>query len=81
MDIKNLDLVKERLNKKTSPVTCPMCHASAGFTPYAQEFQQVSYNREGIVLNVDDIKFVPIVLCRCNNCSFIASFDLEELIK
>lgn len=81
MEIKNLDLIKEKLNKKLAPVVCPMCHSHSGFTPYAEEFQQVSYNRDGTVLNVNSINFVSTVLCRCNNCGFIAIFDLKELVK
>lgn len=81
MNIEKLDLVKENLNKKLSPVTCPMCHATSGFAPYAQEFQQVSYNRNDAVLDVNNISFVKTVLCRCNSCGFIATFDLDEVLK
>lgn len=81
MDIKNLDLVKENLNKKISPVICPMCRKNTGFTPYAHEFQQVSYDQKDRVLDVNSIQYVSTVLCRCDNCSFMASFDLAELVK
>lgn len=81
MDIENLDLIKEKLNNKISPVTCPMCRASVGFTPYAQEFQQVSYNRDGSTLGINDIQYVSTIMCRCNNCGFIACFDKDFLLK
>lgn len=81
MDIKNLDLIKEKLNNKISPVTCPMCRTGANFTPYAQEFQQVSYNRNGRTLGVDDIQYVSTVMCRCSHCGFVACFDMEYLLK
>lgn len=81
MEIKNFEEVKAKLNQKLAPVECPMCHSRNGFTPYAQEFHQVSYNREGNILNVDNIDYVSVVLCRCNNCGFVAAFDLKKVLE
>jgi hypothetical protein len=81
MKIENLELIKEKLNKKLSPVTCPMCKAQKGFTPFSNEFQQISYKREGDQLDINDIQYTSTVLCRCNNCGYLAMFDINKLLE
>lgn len=54
-----------------------MCKKTKGFTPYAEEFQDVSYNRIGKNLDPNAIKFISLANCRCNYCGFIAKFDLN----
>lgn len=78
MEIKNIDVVKEFLNSKTSPLVCPICKSLSGFTPFKQEYQQISFPREETLLNNSKgIKYISVVSCRCNNCGFIANFDLD----
>ncbi len=81
MEIENFDLIKEKLNKKLAPVTCPMCKSKLGFSPYAEEIQQISCNREGNVLDLDEAKFIKTVSIRCNNCGFLALFDINGLLE
>lgn len=77
MKIKNIEGIKLALNSKLNGLICPMCRSDKGFTPFSQEFQGLAFAREKNVLDISNIQYISCISCRCNNCGFIANFDLD----
>lgn len=77
---KNADAILATINKKCAPYVCPMCKKQTNFLFGKAESQLMSFKREGHQINFNEnFGFIPVLVGYCQNCGYIAQFNLNVI--
>lgn len=72
-----LETLIKRIQEKSNNHQCPVCN-NTQFRFTDSEYHLVSFKRDSATLflkNQDEITFIPLLACFCNNCGHVELFS------